>query len=234
VVDGNQGNDVALLGAGDDRFVWDPGDGSDVVEGQAGFDAMTFNGSNALENISISANGGRGLLFRDVASITMDLNDVEAIDVRALGGADNVVVNDLSGTDLTRINIDLSAAGGGGDAQADTVTLNATNGDDIIIATRSGNTVTVTGLAADVFIFNFDAMDRLVINGLGGADVVDASGLSAGGILLTVNGGADDDILIGGANADTLNGDAGDDILIGGLGLDVLNGGAGDNVIIQG
>ena len=31
VVDGNGGSDVARLGSGDDRFVWDPGDGSDVV-----------------------------------------------------------------------------------------------------------------------------------------------------------------------------------------------------------
>ena len=29
----------------------------------------------------------------------MDLNDVEAIDLNALGGADTVTVNDLSGTD---------------------------------------------------------------------------------------------------------------------------------------
>ncbi len=35
-IDGNQGNDTALMGAGDDRFTWDPGDGSDIVEGQAG------------------------------------------------------------------------------------------------------------------------------------------------------------------------------------------------------
>src|SRR5262249_24988411 len=33
-IDGNGGNDLAQLGSGDDTFVWDPGDGSDVVEGQ--------------------------------------------------------------------------------------------------------------------------------------------------------------------------------------------------------
>src|SRR5262249_10457683 len=45
-IDGNQGNDLALMGAGDDVFQWDPGDGSDTVEGQAGQDAMIFNGAN--------------------------------------------------------------------------------------------------------------------------------------------------------------------------------------------
>jgi hypothetical protein len=34
VIDGNKGNDIAQLGSGDDVFVWDPGDGSDFVEGQ--------------------------------------------------------------------------------------------------------------------------------------------------------------------------------------------------------
>src|SRR5262249_46928892 len=33
---GNAGNDVAFLGAGDDTFQWNPGDGSDTVEGQGG------------------------------------------------------------------------------------------------------------------------------------------------------------------------------------------------------
>ena len=43
---GGRGSDVALLGSGDDTFVWNPGDGSDVVEGQGGFDTLLFNGAN--------------------------------------------------------------------------------------------------------------------------------------------------------------------------------------------
>ena len=40
----------------------------------------------------------------------MDLNGVESIDFGALGGADNIVVGDLSGTDVTEVNIDLQRA----------------------------------------------------------------------------------------------------------------------------
>ena len=40
MVIGGRGNDVALLGAGNDTFVWNPGDGSDTVEGQAGNDTL--------------------------------------------------------------------------------------------------------------------------------------------------------------------------------------------------
>ena len=33
----------------------------------------------------------------------MDLNDVERIEFQALGGADNIVVHDLSGTDVKQV-----------------------------------------------------------------------------------------------------------------------------------
>jgi Ca2+-binding RTX toxin-like protein len=231
-VDGQQGNDVALMGAGDDVFQWDPGDGNDIVEGQAGFDRMDFNGSNAAEIMDVSANGGRVLFTRNVANITMDLNDVERIDVEALGGVDNITVGDLSGTDIRQVRLNLAMVGGAGDGSADTIVVNATNGDDVVTVSDSGNTVTVTGLATGVVITGFDAGDRLVINGLAGDDVVEASGLNAL-LLLTANGGDGDDVLLGGPGIDSFNGDAGDDVLIGNGAVDVLNGGAGDNVVIQ-
>ena len=100
-VDGNGGDDRALLGAGDDRFTWDAGDGSDVVEGQDGMDTMAFNGSGAAEVFTASANGPRVRFTRNVGNITMDLDDVERIDAAAVGGADQLTVDDVSGTDLT-------------------------------------------------------------------------------------------------------------------------------------
>ena len=125
-IDGNAGNDLALLGAGNDTFVWDPGDGSDTVEGQDGADTMLFNGANIAERIDLSANGQRLRFFRDIGNITMDTNDVETVDFRAFGGADTVTVNDLSGTDVTTVKVDLAAAAGGttGDGQPDRVIVN--------------------------------------------------------------------------------------------------------------
>ena len=65
----------------------------------------------------------------------MDLNDVESIDLNALGGADTIVVNDLSGTDVTELNTALAGAlgGGAGDLQPDNVIVNGTNGDDVSV-----------------------------------------------------------------------------------------------------
>ena len=107
-IDGNGGNDVAFLGAGDDTFVWDPGDGSDTIEGQDGADTMLFNGANANERVALSANGNRLLFLRSPANITMDTNGVETVDFNALGGADIVTVDDLTGTDVNAVNVDLA------------------------------------------------------------------------------------------------------------------------------
>ena len=164
----------------------------------------------------------------------MDLNDVEGIDFNALGGADTIVVNDLSGTDVTEINLNL-AVGGVGDAQPDSVIVQGTNGDDIALIVGDASGASVLGLAAQVNITGAEAAnDRLTVNALARDDVVEASGLAAGAIQLTADGGDGDDVLVGGAGNDVLSGSAGDDVLVGGPGLDVLDGGAGDNTVIQG
>jgi predicted lipoprotein with Yx(FWY)xxD motif len=188
-LDGNKGNDRALMGAGDDTFIWDPGDGSDVVEGQDGADTMRFNGADVAERIDLSANGNRLRFFRDAGNITMDTAGVERVDFNALGGADTVTVNDLTGTDVTSVNADLAAAGGAGDGQPDRVVVNGTNGEDAINVNGDAGGVKVSGLAATVVILHPEvANDRLEINTLAGRDSVDASGLAAGAIQLVVDG----------------------------------------------
>jgi Ca2+-binding RTX toxin-like protein len=234
LVNGGDGDDLGLLGAGDDTFVWNPGDDNDTIEGQTGFDTLLFNGANVSEIIDVFANGGRVVFFRNVASVTMDLNDVERIDYNALGGADTVIVGDLSGTDATEMNVHLAATGGGGDAQPDNIILGATNGDDVVLVVGDGGGAAILGLAAVVNITSAEsANDRLTVNALAGDDVVEASALTATSIALTADGGADDDVLIGGDGNDVLLGGAGDDVLIGGPGVDVLDGGTGDNIVIQ-
>jgi RTX calcium-binding nonapeptide repeat (4 copies) len=235
-INGGDGDDLAQMGAGDDTFVWNPGDDNDIVEGQAGFDTLLFNGAAIGENIDIFANGGRATFFRNIATVTMDLNDVESIDFNARGGVDTIVVGDLSGTDVTEVNIDLAGTPGSGvgDGAADTITINATNGDDVVVVVGDAGGVSVVGLSAQVNIVGFEAdKDTIVIKTLAGEDVVEASGLAATGIQLTANGGEGNDVLVGGDGNDTLIGEAGDDVLLGGGGVDVLDGGPGDNTVIQ-
>ena len=236
-IDGNQGNDTAFLGAGNDVFQWDPGDGNDVVEGQAGTDTMLFNGSNTSENFDILANGGRALFLRNVANITMDLDDVEIIRLNALGGADNTVVGDLTGTDVTKVAIDLAAVINGktGDGALDSVTVNATNAGDSVTIASVGKQIVVDGLSAQVTIAHADATDRLVVNSLGGDDLIDAGGLKAGKIGLQIFSGLGDDTVIGSAGNDTVNGGDGDDVALLGAGDDTFIWNPGDdNDVVEG
>ncbi len=198
LVDGNQGNDIALLGTGNDRFTWDPGDASDTVEGQGGTDMLDFNGSAASENLTLSPNGGRVRFTRDIAGIVMDLDDVEALNALAASGTDTATVNDLTGTDLKTATFDQAETviangtsandrfsvtpdgtvtgmgatfrattiqGGGG---TDTATYTGTNGADTIATTTNGTLVRV-GVVDN-------AVERIVLNGLGGNDTFSSSG----------------------------------------------------------
>jgi Ca2+-binding RTX toxin-like protein len=235
LVDGNRGDDVAFLGAGDDTFVWDPGDGSDTIEGQEGSDTMRFNGANIAERFELSANGPRLRFVRNIGSITMDTDDVETVDLKALGGADTVIVHDLSGTDVTHVVSDLAAGTGTGDGAVDQVIVEGTAGDDAVFVSGANGSATVAGLAARVDVSGAEpAADTLVVNAAAGDDVVDASGLAANAIKFTAGGDDGDDVLLGGAGDDVLSGGAGDDFLFGGPGLDTLDGGPGNNILIQG
>jgi len=172
-VDGNRGNDTGVLGSGQDSFRWDPGDGSDIVEGESGFDTLDFNGAGVNEQMSLSANGGRSLFLRDIATIRMDMDGVERLDLDALGGADAMTVGDMRGTDIRQADIDLSGPTGGGDTAADTVTVTGTERADRIDVGASGQVVEVDGLRAAVDVAGGEIADRLQVNALGGNDDVD-------------------------------------------------------------
>ena len=231
-IDGNGGSDLAALGSGDDVFRWDPGDGSDVVEGQNGNDAMVFNGCDLAERIDLSADGNRARLTRDIGGVVMDLNDVERVDLSAFGGADTVVVNDQSPTDLTALNLDLDGAEGTGfgDNAADSVIINGTALDDGVQIASFENRIAIGGLFPFVKITGSEGgHDTLAVNTLGGNDVVDAANLSATNasqlIRLTLNGGAGNDALIGSQGIDTFVWKPGD-------GSDVIEGGAAQDMLV--
>ena len=102
---GGRGVDEHIGGDGDDQFVWNPGDGSDVVEGEGGNDTLVFLGANIAELMDASANGSRLRFTRNVGNIVMDCDGVEQVIVRALGGADTVTVNDLTGTQVSNVSL---------------------------------------------------------------------------------------------------------------------------------
>ena len=152
----------------------------------------------------------------------MDTAGVERVDFNALGGADLATVNDLSGTDVTDVRLDLAGTLGGasGDNQTDRVIVNATDHEDTINVHGDAAGITVSGLQALVAIQHQEPTDQLGVNGLAGDDAIDASGLAAGAISLALDGGAGSDTLGGGAGAESLIGGDGDDVIDGNGGAD--------------
>lgn len=235
-VTGARGNDTAFLGAGDDLFFWDPGEGSDIVEGGAGRDAMIFRGAAANETIDITANGERVTFFRDAGNITMDLNEVENISFFAFGGTDTINVGDLSGTGVEQVEIGLlGGLGGQKDLVQDTVNLSGTADEDVVEASTINGLTTIGGLPAEVVITGAEAgIDRLQISTSAGDDIVDGSGLAANLFNFAVLAGAGDDFVTGSAGNDSIDGGEGDDVLLGGVGNDTLIGGDGDDRLVGG
>ena len=163
---GGKGTDTAFLGTGNDLFIWNPGDGNDIVEGGAGFDTLDFRGADrpAGETFSIDPNGSGATFNRPNG--TIDLTDVERIQFEAQGQhPDNITINDLTGTDVKQVAIDLGGgATGGSDGQVDKVFIIATHGQAITVADNNG-LVTVSGLTNTLTISNFEAnLDQLFIN----------------------------------------------------------------------
>jgi Ca2+-binding RTX toxin-like protein len=186
--DGNPGLDTALLGAGNDTFHWDPGDMSDIVEGQDGSDTLDFAGGNVSERIDISANGGRIRFTRDVGTVTMDTNDVERFLYHAFGGVDMLTTNDLSGTDASMIVAELAAPGGGGDGSADTVVVNGTAGPDHMSVTP-GDPAAVNGLSAAVVVTDGEPANDTLSVPSGDSDDVITTGVGPAGPAIAVDGG---------------------------------------------
>jgi len=152
---------------------------------------MVFNGANVPERVALSANRNRLTFLRDPGRVTMDTAGVERVDFNALGGADVVNVDDLTGTDVSSVNVDLAGTLGGatGDGQPDRVVVNATNNDDTIKVNGDATQVTTKGLDPRVTILHPEAAnDRLEINTLAGTDSVESVGLAAGAIQLFVDG----------------------------------------------
>src|SRR5215471_17764381 len=119
ILTGGAGNDTLFGGNGNDTFIWNPGDGNDVVDGGRGFDTLVFRGADrpAGETFSIDPNGSGATFNRPNG--TIDLTDVERIQFEAQGQhPDNITINDLCGTDVKQVAIDLGGgATGGGDGQ---------------------------------------------------------------------------------------------------------------------
>jgi hypothetical protein len=173
MITGGTGVDHAYLGRCRDPYDWRAADGRDVVEGGAGTDFLRVDGTSAGDSYSLTPIGGRALAALNGEIV--DLGDLERLDVHPGGGADQMYVADMSGTDVTNVDFLLNAARGStaGDGSPDSVFIDGTNGTDALSVTAGGPTVRTEGLPAiTTVLFAQKAQDRLTIDTKLGNDLI--------------------------------------------------------------
>ncbi|MCO6458749.1 MAG: hypothetical protein J5I93_25865 [Pirellulaceae bacterium] len=235
-IQGGTGTDEIFGGDDADEITWNNGDGDDTVEGGQGNDLLIVNGDVALgENFVLRPlfnpppTGPRVVLERtNLTPFQLNTDDIEAFEIQAGGGADTLIVQDLFETDARTV---FYVAGVGADA--DSLVVHARNTDDALHLNNTAGILTVEGLTYDVAMGNGNAAngDMVTINGNDGNDTIEAGPGTELLALLTFNGGAGNDTLLGSAGNDALNGGDGEDTISGNGGIDSVHGGAGGDTI---
>lgn len=152
--------------AGNDILVWDDGDGSDRMSGNAGVDTIAVQGSLAQGDSFVLTQQGTQAIFDRINLIpfTLTVDTAEQFAVSGEGGDDFFDVNNLSNTSLASVSFSGGAGndtltGGGtstqlvgnGDPGNDLLTGGSAN--DILIGGAGSDTLT-GGAGDDGFTFN--------------------------------------------------------------------------------
>jgi Ca2+-binding RTX toxin-like protein len=215
-ISGNGGGDT-IIGSPNDDVIFG-GSGDDSLSGNGGFD--TILGGSGLDIVTESAFTSMlvtstGLTIgRAVTGVETDsLDSIETIVGQGAGG------NEFFGfTGFIPGLTSITFAGGAGASDIAGFSWNGT-------LTATNTTVTMTGAPA----INISGMERLILIGGTGNDILDASAFTG---LTSLGGGDGNDVLIGGNGVDTLVGGEGNDTLSGRGGNDALDGGNGDDTYL--
>ena len=244
-IDGNVQNGTIKGGQGNDTISWTAGatvtssfvnsnSNNDTIgnaAGNANFFSSTVLGGQGNDTVQIgtisggTANGNKNtdtITATTVTSATL-FGGQGGDTITATGSTSSTVSGDLGNDTLTLgAGTHTSGSVSGGDG-IDTIAVTA-------LAAGSSNTFksnTISGGAgADTITLNARAATDTgnIVNGDAGQDTITATAFTA---RVTINGGADGDVINSGTAADTVNGDAGNDAITNNGGTDTITGGTG-------
>lgn len=210
VFNGGAGNDLISAGGGNDLLVG--GAGNDTLNGQDGNDTLNGQAGNDL------LDGGLGndtLLWQGATQgrdTAIGGTGFDVVTVNGNGTANAFVIS----SNLGRLQIGEGTGYLVADNDMRNVVVNGGNGKDSFSFT--GNLLSIPGT-------------RLDLNGDGGDDTFNGSGVNLGLLRTAMNGGTGNDTIIGTNSNDTMFGGDGDDSLVGGNGNDILDSGIGDDIL---
>lgn len=192
---------------------WSDGTDSIVLLGTLGSDTLTGSAKNDVIQNTTGADTLKGGLGDDTFTMTgSQTNAGDSID-GGNGLNDTIAVSGLAGfANVTITNVETLA-----------LSRNTTLGQNALVGFKS----TQIGVGAIVTVVGSVDAETLLISGPGiDLSSVTFTNWTDGADLISINGDANANVLIGSNRNDLINGSNGDDILAGGLGADKLNGGA--------
>lgn len=247
---GNEGDDNLFGGYGDDTYVYNPGDGNDVIDDVEGTETIVFGAGIVPTDITYTADGNDLLLTIAGA----EAGSIRIVDHFTTGTAEFVRFDDTSEFDITSgtpvstapLNIDpiaqddnisgfmngpfngnvLADNGNGADSDIDSDPLQVV---PATITTVLGATVVLNANGDFTYtpVIEYlgpDSFTYTVEDGNGGSDTATVN------ITVTpITGTSNDDTITGTQYADVILGLEGNDTLKGGAGNDLIEGGDGDD-----
>jgi Ca2+-binding RTX toxin-like protein len=222
-VSGMGGDDMLFGGAGNDTITG--GTGTDILDGGDGTDTYVYNPGDGDDVIDQNDT---------VAGVvdTLQLNGVTADQVtftRGYYSYDDLVVNITQGTGETASVDHVAIVGFFSNDAVSTGTI------DRVVVSTGGVIFTQAAMAAQALldgdgdhIFVGYNLNDTIPGSLANDWIMSGAGNDL------VNADQGDDIVFGGSGADVLNGMSGDDLLVGGAGNDTLTGGSGNDTLIGG
>ena len=209
-------NDNSFGGTGDDQFVWNEGDGSEFINGDADSDSLTINSATVTDVTHTFDNATDGQI--DFDGNTISYTNLEPI-TDALD-ATNRVFTFNGGAETINLSDDINADDGFS-------FIDSTLGEAVTFANPTGSLTVNAGSGDDVV--TIDAMDStfdasLAVNGDDASDVITVNAV-AGSAGFAINGGAgDDSIAVNTAlnGGSIIDGSDGNDTLVGGNDSDTI------------
>lgn len=227
----------------------------EVIPGNPNFQTQLDNLSPNSGPVVAVISGVASTTLTDLDRSTAPGENLVAIEIQQRSNFTFVGSNPGDTIDLSGVAV--SFVDGNGALIDGTLTIDAGNGNDLVLAPNvlgAGSKTIVNGGNADDTLQGSDFVDELlgsngndvidggngnnIIDGGNGNDAIDAGDgndvIDGWNGKDVINSGAGDDDIIGWNGDDTIDAGDGNDVVDGGNGKDVINGGAGDDQILAG